>query len=142
MRIVGHGIDLVEIPRIRRMLADHGERFLERCFTGAEREYAEPARRREEHLAARFAAKEAVLKALGTGLDDGIAWTEIEVTRDGRGRPGIRLTGRAERLAREKGIDDWLVSLAHTASSAAASVIAVGYGPARLPDAPGPSAFA
>jgi phosphopantetheine--protein transferase-like protein len=78
MRILGHGIDLVEIARIQRMLADHGERFLERCFTPAEREYAEPARRREEHLAARFAAKEAVLKAMGTGLDDGLAWTEIE----------------------------------------------------------------
>lgn len=142
MRIVGHGIDIVEVARIAQMAAQHSDRFLERCFTPAERAYCEPNRRVNEHLAARFAAKEAVLKALGTGLDDGLAWTEIEITRDPRGRPGIRLSGRADTLAREMGVDSWLISLSHTEHYAAASVIALGYGPARLPDPPGPSAFA
>lgn len=142
MRLIGHGIDIVEVSRIAAMRAEHGDRFLERCFTAGEREYAEPNRRRDEHLAARFAAKEAVLKALGTGLADGISWTEIEVTRDGRGRPGLRLTGQAGLVAREKGVDQWSISISHTEHYAAASVIAIGHGPARLPDPLGPSAFA
>ena len=88
MHIVGHGIDLVEVSRIAELLERHGERFLERCFTAAERGYSDASvKRREEHLAARFAAKEAVLKALGTGWRDGIAWTDIEVVRRPSGQP-------------------------------------------------------
>ena len=73
MPIVGHGIDIVEVSRIQRMLDEHGEQFLARCFTDGERAVGEGGRRYHEHLAARFAAKEAVMKALGTGLSEGIA---------------------------------------------------------------------
>jgi holo-[acyl-carrier protein] synthase len=127
MRPIAHGIDLVPVSRIARMVADHDQRFLDRCFTPAERAYAEPSRRRDEHLAARFAAKEAVMKALGTGLDDGLTWTEIEVVREPSGRPGIALRGRALEIAAALGIHSWLVSLSHTDDHAAASVIALGH---------------
>jgi holo-[acyl-carrier protein] synthase len=125
MNLIGHGIDLVDTARIAKMLDEHGERFLGRCFTAAEHEYChENGRRRIERLAARFAAKEAVLKALGTGWRDGIAWTDIEVVREPSGRPGIRLHGRAARIAAELGIAGWHLSLTHTQSHAMASVIA------------------
>ena len=124
MRLLGHGIDLVPVPRIEKMLADHSERFLERCFTPAEQAYAAESKRRAEHLAARFAAKEAVLKALGTGLSSGVTWTDIEVTRGDNGAPGVHLSGAALAAARSRGITQWLVSLTHTDDHAAASVIA------------------
>ena len=133
MRIVGHGIDIVEVSRIAQMRADHAERFLTRCFTEAERAYSTPNRRCDEHLAARFAAKEAVLKALGTGLTGGVEWTNIEVVRDAAGRPGLRLTGAADTLARQRGIDAWSLSMSHTDHYAVASAIAVSYGPEPLP---------
>src|SRR2546429_96084 len=80
MPILGHGIDIVETRRIADLLENHGERFLERCFTTAEREYCYRNNKRHiEHLAGRFAAKEAVLKVLGTGWRGGIAWTDIEL---------------------------------------------------------------
>ncbi len=123
--MVRHGIDLVTVARISELLNRHGERFLDRCFTAHERAYADgQTKRRAEHLAARFAAKEAVLKALGTGLADGISWTEIEVTRDGRGAPGVKLTGRAAKIAKRLGIAEWAISLSHTDELAMASVIA------------------
>jgi len=126
MRILGHGIDIVEVERIARMLDDHAERFLERCFTPAERAYADSSlKRRVEHLAARFAAKEAALKALGTGWRSGIAWTDIEVGSDASGAPFLKVTGQAARFAGERGITSWLVTLSHTESNAVASVIAV-----------------
>lgn len=127
MDILAHGIDLVETDRIGRMLDEHGDRFLNRCFTPAERVYChENDRRRLERLAARFAAKEAVLKALGTGWRDGIAWTDVEVVREVSGRPGVKLTGRASEIAKSLGIAGWLLSLSHTDSYAVASVIALG----------------
>lgn len=127
MRIVGHGIDLVEVVRIKRMLNEHGERFLERCFTAAEQEYSlSSAARAAEHLAARFAAKEAVLKALGTGWSGGIAWTDVEVVREADGRPRVVLTGEALRLAQQMRITEWWLSLTHSGGYASASVIAVG----------------
>ena len=125
MRIAGHGIDLVEVARIARLIDDHGQRFLDRCFTAHERGCAEGTKRRAEHLAARFAAKEAVLKALGTGLTGGIAWTDIEVVRQDSGAPSIRLHNEAAKLAASSGVSRWLVSLTHTGGHAAASVIAV-----------------
>ena len=88
MPIVGHGIDIVETERIRRMCQEHGERFLDRVFTPLEQQYctANP-KRYYEHLAGRFAAKEAVLKVLGTGWRGGIAWTDIEIVKDTSGQP-------------------------------------------------------
>ncbi len=125
MRIAGHGIDIVEVARVGRMLSEHGERFLSRCFTAGERDAGAGSRREAEHLAARFAAKEAALKALGTGLTRGISWTEIEVVRDAGGRPGLAVAGRAAAVAAEQGITGWHVSLSHTETHAIASVIAV-----------------
>lgn len=125
--IIGHGIDLIETKRIAEMVGKYGEKFMLRVFTQDERAYAEQSRKRSaEHLAVRFAAKEAVLKALGTGWRDGIAWTDIEVIRAPSGQPGIQLTGRALEMANEKGITGWLLSLSHTSVYAQASVIAVG----------------
>lgn len=127
MTILGHGIDLVETSRIAQMVARHGDHFLDRCFTAAERGYAEAsAKRRDEHLAARFAAKEAVLKALGTGWRNGIAWTDVEVVREPSGRPVVKLSGEAERVAASLGITAWMLSLSHTDSHAMASAIALG----------------
>ena len=132
MTIVGHGIDLVEVARIAALVEAHGERFLSRCFTAGEREYARDKRRATEHLAARFAAKEAVLKALGTGLSDGIEWVEVEVVpltsprAGGSAAPGVRLHGRAAQIAGQRGITGWHLSLSHTETHAIASAIAIG----------------
>jgi holo-[acyl-carrier protein] synthase len=126
MRIAGHGVDLVEVDRIAAMIREHRERFLARCFTARERADCEARKRSEEHFAARFAAKEAALKALGTGWTGGIAWTDVEVVREASGRPRLELGGRAQAIARERGISELLVSLSHTATHAVASVIAVG----------------
>lgn len=125
MPILGHGIDLVETSRIERMLSDHPDRFIERCFTVRESEDSQGARR-IEHLAARFAAKEAALKALGTGWSRGIGWTDVAVVRAESGRPSLLVTGQAREIADEIGIDSWHVSLTHTESHASASVIAEG----------------
>lgn len=124
-RIVGHGIDLVEVQRFARLLDHHGQRAEARLFTPAELDYASAnRRRRHEHLAVRFAAKEAALKALGTGWSRGIAWTDVEITRDANGRPELGVTGRAAAIAEELGITRWHVSLTHVPGTAMASVIA------------------
>jgi holo-[acyl-carrier protein] synthase len=126
-RIRGHGIDLVENARIAAMLEAHGERFTERCFTVAERAYADQGvRQRVERYAVRFAAKEAVLKALATGWGDGISWTDVEVLRLPNGEPRVLLTGQAAKLAKDKGIEEWWVSMTHTEHYASASAIAWG----------------
>jgi holo-[acyl-carrier protein] synthase len=124
MAIVGHGIDIVEVARIGEMVERHGDRFLERCFTAGERAYADAKKRRAEHLAGRFAAKEAVLKALGTGWRTGIAWTDIEVVVLPTGQPEVRLHGQAARAAAERGVRSWLLSISHTEALATASAIA------------------
>lgn len=125
MNVLAHGVDLVSVPRIAAMLGEHGDKFIARCFTPAEAEYARSRpKRSHEHLAARFAAKEAVMKALGTGLDQGVSWTDIEVTRDATGRPGVRLTGGAKAHADRLGLKVWLISLSHTDDAAIASVLA------------------
>ncbi|MEQ9461623.1 MAG: holo-ACP synthase [Phycisphaeraceae bacterium] len=124
--VLGHGVDLTEVSRVLDLIEKHGESFLERCFTQAEAEYASDSKRFGEHLAARFAAKEAVLKALGTGLTSGISWQDIEVIRSPLGKPNVRLSGRAHDIAAELGITDWHLSLSHTAGLAMASVIATG----------------
>ncbi len=127
MDIVAHGVDLVDIARIEAMLVALGERFTTRCFTEDERTYADSAARtRAERYAARFACKEAVLKALGTGWREGISWRHIEVRRTPSGQPQVTLSGRCAELADEMGIGGWHVSLSHTRDNAMASVIATG----------------
>ncbi len=127
MQIIGHGIDIVETARVAKMLSDHEERFLRRCFTQGERDYvaANPARR-AEHLAGRFAAKEAILKVLGTGWSNGISWTEAEVVRQVSGKPTVVLHGRCQEVAKELGITQWQLSISHSGSYATASAIGVG----------------
>ena len=132
MPILGHGVDIVAIERIERMLEEHGERFEERCFTAGERAYSnESAKVRGERFAARFAAKEAVLKALGTGLRYGLSFDEIEVCRSGEGAPFVLLSGKAAAMAAKHGIDGWHLSLSHAGGFAVASVIAEGIDGAR-----------
>lgn len=126
MTILGHGVDIVEVARIAAMVEEHAGRFLERCFTAGERGYASSRKRGAEHLAGRFAAKEAVLKALGTGWRDGIAWTDVEVVVLPSGQPEVRLHGVAQETATKKGIASWWLSISHTETHAVASAIAAG----------------
>ena len=124
--ILGHGVDIVEIDRIARALVDHPQRFPERIFTVTERAYCDLApRRRAERYAARFAVKEAVLKALGTGWTEGIHWTDLEVLRLASGEPRLLVTGRAAEVAAARGIGRWLVSMSHSGTHAIGSAIAL-----------------
>ena len=125
--IVGHGIDLCSVARIRRMLEEHGEAFLSRTFTEAE--VADARRRKkefEEMLAGRFAAKEAVMKALGTGWAGGVTFGGIEIVNEPTGRPVVRLHGGAAEKARALGITSWHISITHTEDVAIAAAIAEG----------------
>lgn len=129
MRIVGHGIDIVETARIRRMADQHGQHFLDRVFTPAEQAYcAANHKRKYEHLSGRFAAKEAVLKVLGTGWRGGIAWTDIEVVKEPSGQPRIVLSGECQRIANKLGINQWHLSISHIETHATASAIGAGPG--------------
>ena len=124
MPILGHGIDIVETARIKKLIEDHGQHFLDRVFTPAEQAYCETSRKRRlEHYAGRFAAKEAVLKVLGTGWRGGIAWTDVEITKDPSGQPKIALTGECARIASDLKISRWHVSISHIETHATASAI-------------------
>ena len=116
----GLGVDLVEVGRIRRACDRWGERFLRRVFTAGERAYCMRKVHPEQSLAARFAAKEAVLKAIGTGLSGGIRWTDVEVTKDRSGKPGVRL---GERITRRFGDRRVLLTISHTKELAIAQAI-------------------
>jgi holo-[acyl-carrier protein] synthase len=125
--MIGHGIDIVETARIGRLLQDHGEHFLDRVFTKTEQQHAElNGKRQIERLAGRFAAKEAVLKALGTGWRGKIAWTDIEIAALPSGQPMIRLSGECARIAAELGIVRWMLSISHIETHAIASAIGLG----------------
>lgn len=115
------GIDLIEVDRIKRSIENYGQRFLDRVFTEGEQRYCKG---RPESFAARFAAKEAVGKALGTGIGD-ISWQEIEVVNEENGRPLLRLHGRAHQIASDKGLDNWQISLSHTKAQAIGMVVAL-----------------
>ena len=117
------GIDLIEVNRIESAIARYGERFLTRVFTRGELTYC---RGRPHQLAARFAAKEAVSKALGTGIQhrDGVAWQEIQIVSDDRGKPAVELTGKAARRAEQIGVSIFSLSLSHTREHAIAVVVA------------------
>ena len=123
--ILGHGIDLCGVPRIRRMLADHGDRFLDRTFTKAEVAYARRRKKGfEETLAGRFAAKEAVMKALGTGWREGVKFKGIEILKRPSGKPYVVLHGTTAEKARALGVTAWHVTITHTEDLAIASAIA------------------
>jgi holo-[acyl-carrier protein] synthase len=125
MEIIAHGIDLVDFPRIEDMLKKHGERFLDRVFTSAEQGYAKANKNSVEKLAGRFAAKEAILKLLGTGWRGKIAWTDIEVVNTETGQPIVNLSGEVKKIAENLGITQISVSITHTANFAIASAVAL-----------------
>ncbi len=120
--IVGTGIDIVEVERIERLLARQGSRFLKRAFTEAEAEYCLNKHRPAVHLAARFAAKEAVAKALGTGFGKGVRMRDIEVVAADGVPPGVKLHGAALKRLGGLGASTILLSLSHTRQYAAAHV--------------------
>jgi holo-[acyl-carrier protein] synthase len=121
--IVGSGIDLVEIERIQHSMDRYGSRFLNRVYTRAEQAYCQRKRKAAESFAARFAAKEAGAKALGTGISFGVNWLEIEVVREASGRPTIAFHGRAAQIAAYLGVVHAALSITHTGSLAMASVV-------------------
>jgi holo-[acyl-carrier protein] synthase len=121
--IVGSGVDLVEIERIRQSFERFGARFLNRVYTSAEQAYCLRKRNAAESLAARFAAKEAAAKALGTGISRGVNWLEIEVIRERGSRPSLRFSGRAAEISGRLGVVHAALSLTHTESLALASVL-------------------
>ncbi len=124
--IIGSGIDLVEIRRIKHAIDRYGSRFLNRVYTGAEQAYCLRKRNSAESFAARFAAKEAGAKALGTGISFGVNWLEFEVIREPSGRPSLKFHGRAAEIARRMGFSTVALSLTHTAELASASVVLEG----------------
>ena len=121
--IAGTGIDIVDISRFERFVADENLPLIRRLFTSAEIDYCSSRKRCAQHFALRFAAKEAFLKALGTGLREGLSWQDMEVVHDHYGKPGLKLTGEADRLYRERGLTGCHLSLSHDGNAAVASVI-------------------
>ncbi len=121
--IVGMGVDIIEVPRVRAAIERFGERFLRRLFTPGEIRYCESKANKHERFAARFAAKEAALKAIGTGLSRGISWQDVEIVREPSGRPTLSFTGRAAEFAKRLGVRRSSVSLSHTEQVAFAQVI-------------------
>jgi holo-[acyl-carrier protein] synthase len=126
MRIFGIGIDVVEVERIESAIARHGEPFLAKLFTAAERSYCGAHKKPALHYAARFAAKEAVSKALGTGIGGQAGWLDLEIIRDISGAPKLALHGAAAEFARENGISEIQISLTHAREYAAANAVAIG----------------
>jgi len=125
MKIIAHGIDLVEFGQLEKILEKHPERFPSRVFTPTEMADADKVKNRLEKLAGRFAAKEAVMKLVGTGWRDGIAWTDIEVVNNPLGQPIVNISGKVKQLADEKGIEQITLSITHTANFAIASAVAL-----------------
>ena len=121
--IIGTGIDMVEIKRIQSSMDRFGARFLDKVYTAAEQAYCLKKRKAAESFAARFAAKEAGAKALGTGISYGVTWLEIEVVREPSGRPTVLFHGRARQIAERMGCAHADLSITHTAELATASVI-------------------
>ena len=124
--LIGTGVDLIEVERIARSIERYGERFLRRVYTDHEIAYCRGRRGSAESFAARFAAKEAGAKALGTGISRGVTWNEFQVARNPGGRPVLELRGRAALLAKELGVHAIALSLTHTGSLAMATVVMEG----------------
>jgi len=124
--IVGTGVDIVEVPRIQRSVERFGQRFLNRVFTPGEIHYCTSRANAAERLAGRFAAKEAAMKAIGTGLRHGVTWHDVEVVRQPGRRPELQLTGKAAEFAVKLGCGQIHLSLSHTADHAIAHVILEG----------------
>jgi len=121
--IVGMGIDVAEVKRIQAVIESQKERFLRRVYTVSEAAYCEQFKNKYERYAGRFAAKEAAMKALGTGWGRGVRWVDVEVVRQRGGRPTISLKGEARKVADALGVKNIALSITHTAEQAIAQVI-------------------
>lgn len=126
MNLFGIGIDVVEVERIESSMAEFGERFAEKIFTVAERAYCDSQRRPGIHYAARFAAKEAVAKAFGTGIGKDLGWLDMEIIRKPTGEPAVILSGAGKEFAGRSGITEVKISLSHAHHYAAANAVAMG----------------
>lgn len=126
MNIVGIGTDIVECQRIDQMLQKHGEIFVRRVYTDHEIEYCTTRKAATQHFAGRWAAKEAVLKVIGTGWARGIAWRDVEVKNEPGGKPFIVLSGGARDVARDLGISQMMISISHCKKFATAYAMGVG----------------
>ena len=126
MSVIGIGIDLVECARIQRSIDRFGDRFLHRVFTDGEIEYSMSMKFPARHLAVRFAAKEAVSKAFGTGIGKAMGWRDIDVRKRPTGEPFLVFSGPAQELAAKRGVTSALITLSHTEHHAMASVVLEG----------------
>jgi len=121
--VFGIGVDIVEIARFERFLKEGNDALFQRLFTVTEISYCAAKKHAAQHYALRFAAKESFLKALGTGLRDGLSWKDMEVVNDSLGKPELQLYGRAQEMFRELGLGSRFLSLSHDAGSAVAMVV-------------------
>ncbi len=126
MKVIGIGTDIIEVVRIAKMIEKHEERFLSRVYTTDEILYCSSRKAANQHYAGRWAAKEATLKALGTGWSKGIQWTDIEVRNEIGGQPRLHLYGVAQQVAQRMEISEMKVSISHCRTFAIAYVVAVG----------------
>jgi holo-[acyl-carrier protein] synthase len=126
--ILGVGTDIVEIVRIGQMIERHGEHFLQRIYTDEEIRYCQRRKESYQHFAGRWAAKEAVMKTMGTGWTRGVGWLDIEVATKRSGQPVINIRGTARDIASDFGIDEVLISISHCRAYATATAIAVRHG--------------
>jgi len=126
MNLIGIGIDVVEVSRIKSSLDEFGEKFQTRIFTETEREYCQKQKRPELHFAGRFAAKEAIAKAFGTGIGKEIGWLDMEIIRKPSGEPDVKLTEAASAYAKSRGVQQVMVSLTHAKHYAAANAVIMG----------------
>jgi holo-[acyl-carrier protein] synthase len=132
MNILGIGTDVVEVLRIAQMIERHGELFIQRVFTPFEIDYCNARKASTQHFSGRWAAKEAILKALGTGWARGISWTDMEVRNDEGGRPSVRLGGGAREVCEKLRISDILITISHCRTHATAFAVAVGQSDGEL----------
>lgn len=126
MNVIGIGTDIVECLRVAKMIEKHEDLFIQRVYTPGEIEYCAARKSATQHYAGRWAAKEAILKAIGTGWSNGIQWTDIEVVNEMGGKPFVRLGGQAKEICASRGIEDILISISHCRMFATAFATAVG----------------
>ena len=126
MSVIGIGTDIVECLRIAQMIERHGELFIGRVYTPHVIGYCSARKAATQHYAGRWAAKESVLKALGTGWSRGVSWRDMEIRNDGDGKPRVALAGGAKEISDSMGINEFLVSISHCRSHATAIAVALG----------------
>jgi holo-[acyl-carrier protein] synthase len=132
MSVLGIGVDLVECVRIQHSLDRFGDRFLRRVFTDGEIEYSMSMKFPARHLAARFAAKEAVSKAFGTGIGKAMGWRDLDIRKKPSGEPFLVFAGAADQLAKQRGVTIALITLSHTEHHAIAMIVLEGAAPSTL----------